>query len=90
MEADTFNANTRTWNPTTWNPWAPDTSKFERRVTSDPLAGRYHGVEPRGRYPTGYRKRDDLDNETQHNSKVNSDPRYPNLRRTDTPSQYGE
>jgi len=85
MEADTSNANANSWNP-----WASDTSKFETPVTSDPLAGRYHGVEPRGRYPTGYRKRDDLDNETQHNSRVNSDPRYPNLRRTDTLGQYGE
>ena len=90
MEADTFNANTRTWNPTTWNPWAADTSKFETPFTSDPLAGRQHGVESRGELPPGYQKRDDRDNETQHNSKVNSDRRYPNLRRTDTLSQYGE
>jgi len=67
MEADTSNANANSWNP-----WASDTSKFETPVTSDPLAGRYHGVEPRGRYPTGYRKRDDRDEETHDNTRNNT------------------
>ena len=83
--ADTSNANANSWIP-----WARDTSKFETPFTSDPLAGRQHGVESRGELPPGYQKRDDRGPMTSFYTQVNKDKtRYP-LMRTDTLSQYGE